>query len=52
MTVERIKIDAKRKNEKEKKKKKIAPEMQEKKKPSEMPTNRNKTPQFTNNSII
>ncbi len=31
MTVERIKIDAKRKNEKEKKKKKIAPEMQEKK---------------------
>ena len=47
MTVERIKIDAKRKNEK---KKKIAPEMQEK--PSEMPTNRNKTTQFTNISII
>lgn len=51
MTVERIKIDAKRKNEKEKKKKRLHRKCK-KKKPSEMPTNRNKTTQFTNISII
>lgn len=52
MTVERIKIDAKRKNEKEKKKKKDCTGNARKKKLSEMPTNRNKTTQFTNFSII
>ena len=47
MTVERIKIDAKRKT-----KRKEKDCTGNARKPSEMPTNRNKTTQFTNISII